>query len=67
MPSSMWMQGKICPECQHIGRFLAEASKNASVNYYRCDECWHVWAYDKQYPEVALGETALGVKRPITK
>src|SRR5215510_11262685 len=39
-----------CPECGHLGRFLAEASKIAHVNYYRCDECWHVWALDREHP-----------------
>jgi uncharacterized Zn finger protein len=38
-----------CPECGSRGHFLVEASKIAQFNYYRCDECWHVWALDKDH------------------
>lgn len=40
-----------CPQCGATGRYLRDASRHAQVNYYRCDECWHVWALDRQHPE----------------
>ena len=39
-----------CPRCPNKGRFLVETSKDAAVNYFRCDRCGHVWSRDKQNP-----------------
>lgn len=44
---------KPCPECGHSGRFLPEPSIDSYVNYYRCDDCAHVWCYDKRKPDGA--------------
>ena len=41
-----------CPVCQQHDtlRFLEASSKNADVNYYRCDACAHVWTVSKFDP-----------------
>jgi hypothetical protein len=44
------MQHDRCLICSHVGRLLDEASRDAYVEYYRCDDCGHVWARDKQKP-----------------
>ena len=49
-----------CPECQHQPlRLLEAASKSAWVNYYRCDECGHLWTVPKDQPEAALTDMIL--------
>jgi len=40
-----------CPICDRPGRFLAGPSEGASVDYYRCDPCGHVWSHDKLNPD----------------
>ena len=37
-----------CPAC-HLAKpqFLNECSKNAYVNYYRCEGCSHIWTTSK--------------------
>jgi len=42
------MPHRLCPHCEHPGRLLEAASRDAWVIYYRCDACGHVWAHDKQ-------------------
>ena len=42
------MQQSVCPTCMQHGRHLVASSQNASVDYYRCDRCGHVWAIDKK-------------------
>ena len=39
-----------CPHCSvaACGRFLPHVSDAAIVDYYRCDECGHVWTSGKQ-------------------
>jgi DNA-directed RNA polymerase subunit RPC12/RpoP len=40
---------RTCPHCSLAGgRFLPHTSKAAIVDYYRCDDCGHVWAADKE-------------------
>lgn len=47
-----------CPECETqtvpwlepTVRFLKDASKEALVNYYRCDSCGCVWTVPKSDP-----------------
>ena len=34
-----------CPNCGRDGRFLEISSYGASVSYYRCEPCNHVWYY----------------------
>jgi hypothetical protein len=41
------MQHSGCPKCLQPGRHLAATSANATVDYYRCDRCGHVWTIDK--------------------
>jgi len=38
-----------CPACEHPTppRNLEEASKDATVNYYRCGKCGHIWTVSK--------------------
>ena len=38
-----------CPACGlATPRLLDESSKTASVNYYRCEGCGHVWSAKKE-------------------
>jgi len=40
-------QGR-CPSCAHDRvRLLEASSREAAVNYYRCDVCAHVWVIAK--------------------
>jgi hypothetical protein len=42
-----------CPVCvAPTVRWLKESSRAAQVNYYRCDECGHVWATLKTGPQL---------------
>jgi uncharacterized Zn finger protein len=41
-----------CPKCQtHTARQLEEVSLHASVWYYRCQNCGHVWNVLKTDPD----------------
>ena len=50
-----------CPTCQTQTvpwlepevRLLENTSKDALVNYYRCDVCWCVWTVPKSDPDAA--------------
>ena len=47
-----------CAECQSLAiRWLDGPSKDAYVNYYRCDKCGHVWTLPKG--ESAVAPTAI--------
>lgn len=37
-----------CPECKNDGRLLDRISKDALVEYYRCDKCGCIWTHDKK-------------------
>jgi hypothetical protein len=39
-----------CANCGKPGRFLESVSKNAWVDYYRCDACGQLWVYDRGVP-----------------
>ena len=39
------MPDQVCPMCQAKGRLLREVNEVVRVEYYRCDECGHVWTY----------------------
>ena len=41
------MRTRLCPVCKCPGRLLADSSKNALVEYFRCDPCGHVWTHKK--------------------
>lgn len=45
------MPYRLCPNCRVRGRLLEQTSKDALVEYYRCDKCGHVWTHDKRDPE----------------
>ena len=42
------MAYSVCPKCLRDGRHLAASSENATVDYYRCDWCGHVWSISKK-------------------
>ena len=44
------MPNRPCPNCGKTGRFLVETSKDAIVDYYRCDGCGAVWLLDRSDP-----------------
>jgi hypothetical protein len=46
------MQYRFCPRCELRIRFLSAASKDSAADYFLCDRCGRVWAYDKQNPEL---------------
>ena len=39
-----------CPACQTLTRHLDFPSEGATVNYYRCLSCSHVWTVSKTDP-----------------
>jgi hypothetical protein len=44
-----------CPVCRRDTlRWLEASSKNAEVDYYRCDACAHVWTVSKFDPAAPL-------------
>ena len=45
------MAHRLCPNCQIQGRLLEGPSQDAFVEYYRCDECGHVWTHQKDHPQ----------------
>jgi hypothetical protein len=54
------MPHRLCPVCHRVGRLLEDSSRNAVVEYYRCDPCGQVWSHRKADPEapaVAVTET----------
>ena len=36
-----------CPKCAQPGTYLKGLSHSSSVDYYRCDDCEHVWTVPK--------------------
>lgn len=36
-----------CPKCDVPGRWLESLSREAYVDYYRCDPCAHIWSVPK--------------------
>ena len=43
-----------CPECQRPApRYLEGSSANASVDYYRCEACGHVFHIPKGQPDAS--------------
>ena len=42
---------RLCPLCRKPGRLLPDSSHDAVVEYYRCDDCNHVWSHQKDVPE----------------
>ena len=48
-----------CPNCSAGSPRELEASRFAVVNYYRCNECGHVWTTDKKTNEILSHVTPL--------
>jgi hypothetical protein len=52
-----------CPACNRPNpRFLEECSKDARVNYYRCEACAHTWATSKKDDSIIRHVTPLLTK-----
>lgn len=52
-----------CPSCKNqTPRWLEASSKDAYVNYYRCDVCGHIWTLSKDDPTVVKHITPLPKK-----
>ena len=49
--SLLTMSLETCPKCQQQGRLLGVSSEEARVNYYRCNDCRHVWTHQKNNPD----------------
>ena len=46
------MPTRPCPHCRKPApRHLPHSSEQALVNYYRCDDCGHVFAIEKGQPD----------------
>lgn len=41
------MPDTLCQQCRQPGRLLDAISKQAYVDYYRCDACGAVWTHQK--------------------
>jgi hypothetical protein len=49
-----------CPACTTLTpRLLENCSQDASVNYYRCPSCSHVWTVGKDDPTLIRHVTPL--------
>ena len=44
------MPHRACPVCRVQGRLLEDTSKEALVEYYRCDKCGRIWTHRKADP-----------------
>ena len=54
------MPFRLCPLCARPGRPLTESSQSSAVDYYRCDDCYHVWHHRKDEPNAP----AVSVTKP---
>jgi hypothetical protein len=41
----------LCPKCAQPGTYLKGLSQASPVDYYRCDDCKHVWTVPKDERE----------------
>jgi hypothetical protein len=48
--TSFPMPQRACPVCRVQGRLLEDTSKEALVEYYRCDKCGRIWTDRKADP-----------------
>jgi len=54
-----------CPNCDAAApRFLEESSKEATVWYYRCAACGHVWSIQKQDGQTLTHVTPMPAELP---
>ena len=59
------MPNRSCAVCHVEGRLLDATSKDAVVDYFRCDRCGRIWTHQKGDPtSPAQGVT---VKAPVAK
>ena len=42
------------------------ASKEASVGYYRCDNCGHVWTHEKDNPDAPPEDVTIRDKKVLS-
>lgn len=57
------MRVQTCPACNRPKpRFLDECSKDARVNYHRCEGCTHTWTTSKQDGSIIRHVTPLLTK-----
>jgi len=51
----------VCPDCREPAvRYLADTSRNAYVDYFRCTECGHVYNVPKGAPDAPHVTVATG-------
>jgi len=53
------MPHRICPNCQIQGRLLEGPSQDSMVEYWRCDQCGHVWSHDKSNPNAPRNDVTV--------
>jgi len=53
------MPENVCPRCSGKGCHLVESSKNAAVDYHRCERCGHVWSRDKNNPKLPARDVTM--------
>jgi uncharacterized Zn finger protein len=59
----LYMTENTCPRCASQGRLLVESSKDAVVDYFRCDRCGHVWNRDKKNPNAPTRDVTIRVTK----
>jgi transposase-like protein len=59
----LYMTENTCPRCTSQGRLLVESSKDAVVDYFRCDRCGHVWNRDKKNPNAPTRDVTIRVTK----
>jgi transposase-like protein len=60
-----YMTENTCPRCTSQGRLLVESSKDAVVDYFRCDRCGHVWNRDKKNPNAPPRDVTIRVTKKL--
>jgi hypothetical protein len=60
------MSDPLCVQCKTRGR-MVETSESARVDYYRCDQCGHVWSEHKSDPVDRLRSTRDGIVARIVR
>ena len=58
------MPHRLCSICQVQGRLLEHTSQDALVEYYRCDECGHIWTHEKANPNSPPKAVTVKAEKP---
>jgi Zn-finger nucleic acid-binding protein len=58
------MPHRLCPFCRVQGRLLEDTSKEALVEYYRCDKCGRIWTHRKADPNSPEKHVTFPAKPP---